>query len=288
MNKKGFTLIEILIYTAILAMVAGLFTGILAVATRFQVREAAANEVGQQLNFVTQTIQRLVRQSSNVEVAAQTNNPDTTDPAITEISYLQLRMENPANDPTCISLLNDGAIYITLGPRAGSQNKCKDPVVTDKITTDKVIASIINPVGLVFTKASNPPGHDIVQIDLTLNSNTTNPQSAVTRKISTAIGRVSAATFDSDLVPGIGTSNVGQVSSPWQDGYFSGNLTVNGSVVAAGTSGYLQFKNSGAGAPVSGCAADADRGRLYIDTTNNRLYVCNGLARAWDYITLTN
>lgn len=51
----------------------------------------------------------------------------------------------------------------------------------------------------------------------------------------------------------------------------------------------IQFDNSGAGAPTgTDCDADSERGRLFIDTTNNRLYVCNGATRGWDYAPLTD
>lgn len=53
--------------------------------------------------------------------------------------------------------------------------------------------------------------------------------------------------------------------------------------------GVIQFNNSGAGAPTgTDCDADDERGKLYIDTTNNRLYVCNGATRGWDYTALTD
>jgi hypothetical protein len=53
--------------------------------------------------------------------------------------------------------------------------------------------------------------------------------------------------------------------------------------------GYLQAEDNNAGAPPAGdCDADAERGRISIDTSNNRLYVCNGAARGWDYATLTD
>src|SRR3989344_4737698 len=130
MKQNGFTLIEVLLYVAILAMIAGLFTGILTVAARFQVTQSASNEVSQQLNFAMQTIQRLVRESSNIEKACPNldisicptgndgNNPDTT---TSEIAYLKLRMKDPAKDPTCISLVDDddtgpgtnGSIFVT-------------------------------------------------------------------------------------------------------------------------------------------------------------------------------
>lgn len=53
--------------------------------------------------------------------------------------------------------------------------------------------------------------------------------------------------------------------------------------------GMLQFGATSAGAPTAtDCDANSERGRLSIDTTNNRLYVCNGATRGWDYVALTD
>ena len=52
---------------------------------------------------------------------------------------------------------------------------------------------------------------------------------------------------------------------------------------------YFQAEDNNAGAPPSAdCDADAERGRISIDTTNNRLYICNGATRGWDYAALTD
>lgn len=52
---------------------------------------------------------------------------------------------------------------------------------------------------------------------------------------------------------------------------------------------YAQFEDNNAGAPPSGdCDSDAERGRMSIDTTNNRFYICNGASRGWDYVSLTD
>lgn len=52
---------------------------------------------------------------------------------------------------------------------------------------------------------------------------------------------------------------------------------------------YAQFEDNNAGAPpAADCDNAAERGRLSIDTTNNRLYVCNGATRGWDYVALTD
>jgi hypothetical protein len=59
-------------------------------------------------------------------------------------------------------------------------------------------------------------------------------------------------------------------------------LTVDGS-------GYLQFKSVSSGTPpAADCDSDSERGRMTISTTNNRLYICNGASRGWDYVALSN
>jgi hypothetical protein len=53
--------------------------------------------------------------------------------------------------------------------------------------------------------------------------------------------------------------------------------------------GYLQIQKTSAGAPAAAdCQGDGQRGRFIIDTVNNRLYICMGAARGWDYVSLTN
>lgn len=76
------------------------------------------------------------------------------------------------------------------------------------------------------------------------------------------------------------------------DSWFNGgNLgigtTAPVSALHVANGAYAQFENNGAGAPAGAdCNADNKRGRLYIDTTNNRLFICNGATRAWDYVNL--
>src|SRR3989344_5131376 len=186
---SAFTLIEILIYTGIFAIVGGMLTGILINAPRVEQRESASAEVTSQLNFVMQTIQRLVRESSNIEIEAGTAT-----------STLKLRMRDSAKDPTYITLSND---VIKLQEGAS---------VTTTLTSDRVVVNTLS-----FKKFTQYPGHDTVSIDLTMTYNTQNTAGQVQRTLSSAIARVSAATFDADVLPG-GTYNynLGQASSPWQ------------------------------------------------------------------------
>lgn len=75
------------------------------------------------------------------------------------------------------------------------------------------------------------------------------------------------------------------------DNYFAGNVGVGTktptSLLQVGKDGYLQFSKTSAGRPVAAdCEKDNQRGRLVLDTNKNRLYICNGSARGWDYLPL--
>ena len=61
------------------------------------------------------------------------------------------------------------------------------------------------------------------------------------------------------------------------------------SLLEVDDSGYLQFDKASNGTPTAAdCDSSDERGRLAVDTTGNRLYVCNGATRGWDYISLTD
>lgn len=254
---------EVLLYVGIFALVSGFFIGILLVVTQVQSSQTALLEVNTQLNFALQTIQRHIRDSSNINLK----------PGIV-VNTIQIRTKDPAKDPTYIQL-TAGSIEIKEGNA--------DPVA---ITTSDVIVN-----DLQFVKYVNYPGHDSVQIDVTMTYNSLNPQQQLSKTLRSAVARVSAATFDSSLVPGGSVYDVGQSASRWRDGYFSGDVDIDGGLIVGpgDSSDYFQANKSGFAAPAGGdCSADSQRGRLYIETFTNRLYICNGATRGWDYITLTN
>lgn len=199
--RRGFSLLEILIYTAIIGIVGSLFGGILVSVTRIQNQQGASTEVNQQLNFVVSSVQRVIRESSYVDIA--TGTATTT---------LTLKMQNPAKDPTVIKIAN-GKITLQQGGSSPLE------LTTSAVTVDK----------LIFLKITNYPGHDSVQVDVTLSHNTSNPQQQFTKSLSSAVARVSAATFDSDIVPGTdNTYDVGLGSARWQDLNLSGEIKIGG------------------------------------------------------------
>lgn len=84
------------------------------------------------------------------------------------------------------------------------------------------------------------------------------------------------------------TSGGGLDAAGFTGAYFVATLTTNDALTVA-SGGYARFDKNFAGAPTAGdCDSNGERGRLAIDTTNNRLYVCMGATRGWDYTALTD
>jgi type II secretory pathway component PulJ len=98
-SRSGFTIIELLIFSAIFALVTISFLSVLVAVVRVQSRQGASTDVNQQSDFVLATVQRLVEQSSQIEGTANT--------AVTDIT---LRMASSSQDPSRLYLSNLEAI----------------------------------------------------------------------------------------------------------------------------------------------------------------------------------
>ena len=231
-------MIETLLYLAILSVVGALMTGILTNVVRINIQETSGNEVTSQLNSVMQNINSLVRQSSYIEIATSTT-----------VTTLKLRMYDKAKDPTCIYVENN-VIKLAQGPDSVNPQNCAS--ATSDLTTSKVTANRLN-----FQKITYYPGHDTVSVDIQLSYNSTNPQAQISRALQTTIGRVSAATFDDNLIPGTNnTFDLGLSGSSWRNAYFSGNVGIGTTgpasllEVSSATGGItkgLRLTNSGVG-----------------------------------------
>ena len=104
-----------------------------------------------------------------------------------------------------------------------------DSGIPKPLTSDKVIVD-----SLSFQKFSNPPGKDVVEINITMTFNSSNPQFAISKTLRSAIARVSAATFDDNILPGGASWSVGQSGTRWAEGYFSGKITAGGNIITSG------------------------------------------------------
>lgn len=205
-NHKAFSLIELLLYMAIFVTAAGIFTAILVNVMKVSTNETSSAEVAMQLNSVMQTINRLVKESSNIEIATST------------VSTLKLRMNEQAKDPTCV-YVSDGIVKLAQGPDVVNPQNCASNA--SDLTTSKVNAD-----NLQFKKLTYYPGHDQVIIDIQMSYNSPNPEARISRALHSAISRVSAATFDAPLLPGSDNSyEIGySLNQRWKNLYLSGGI----------------------------------------------------------------
>ena len=163
---------------------------------KVQQKESSSTEVTQQLNFVMQTIQRLVKESSAIIVNSTSTDFSNDATTGTSQARLVLRMKdsgaNPTTDKDPIVIWKDSSTnVIKMSEGIGSNQKISD------LTNNRVIAD-----KLEFMKLVQYPGHDTVSIDMQLTYNSNNIQEKFSRSLRSAIARVSAATFDSNLLPG--------------------------------------------------------------------------------------
>ena len=172
--RAGFTLIELIIFTAIFAVGMGAFLAVFTNVSGVAVRQGSTAEVQSQSQFLLQTVQHYVERSSMVST---TVNATTT--------TLMLRMSSTTEDPVIINM-NGTAVQLKIGSGA-AQN----------ITSNKVEVS-----DLSFTRRSNPGGKNSVAVSFTVSYATGNTTQRYTQSLRTAVARVSAVTFDSDLMPG--------------------------------------------------------------------------------------
>ncbi|MDI6734137.1 MAG: type II secretion system protein [Patescibacteria group bacterium] len=221
-EKQAFTLVEILVYIAIFSIGATFLVGILTVVTKIELRQTSSNEVNQQIAFVANTVQRLVRESSLIE-----------NPAGISSSTLVLRMASSTRDPLKIFFdASSSLLYL----KEGANNAVA-------LTNNKVKVT-----EFFVTKYENPGSQALVQIDFTLDYNTDRSQSKFSRTWHSAIGRISAATFDDNIIPSRSDYNIGQITAEtWQRLYLGPGSNGFPSYTFGGDSDTGIFNGNGGG-----------------------------------------
>lgn len=214
-GQGAFTLVELLIYAAVFSVTAGLLTSILVMISNIQTKESASFEVTRQLQFVTQTIQYAIRDASIIDGAYEGSTGDSVTangtPCVTFCSIKLLVADN-TKSPTIISS-DVAGVYIKEG--ASQRVALTSPSV--KINS------------LEFNKIDTPGGIATVTVDLALVYDGGSPELTIAKALSSAIAHVSAATFDSDLLPDTdGGRSIGGSSLKWRDITLSGGLTISG------------------------------------------------------------
>jgi len=182
-------MMELLIFSAIFALIMVSFITMMVTVVRIQSRQTAAAQVNEESQFLLQQIQYYIESSSLVEL-----NQDVA------TSTLKLRMSVNSSDPTYI-YLSSSTVYL----------KQTDAGTPQELTTSKVTVN-----NLTFIKRSNAPSHDSVSVSFTIANNTQNLTQQFSQALRTAVARVNAATFDSNVIPSsTGAYSLGTSAQSW-------------------------------------------------------------------------
>ena len=194
-DRSGFTLIELIIFSAIFSLVSIIFVAMLVSITTVQLRQTASSEVNRQSQFVLQTIQRYIENSSFIET---TSTPSQS---------LLLRMPTGSNGTSSqveiyweTSTLAS-AIYLRLG------TSTPEAITSPKVVVDE----------LTFQKFSRPNAHDSVSFVMALSYHASSTGKKFFQRLVSTASRVSAATFDTSIIPAAQTPDLtlGKDGSEW-------------------------------------------------------------------------
>lgn len=240
MKRRGFTLIELLIFLSIFSVVIISFITIFLSVLRVYSRQSASAEVNRQTQIALQTLQFNIEHSSLIEM-----------PAGISTTTIKLRMPSSSTDPTYI-YLSEGTIFLKEGNDGAPQ----------AITNNRVSVSNVS-----FVRRDNSPGHDSVDINFTMEYVTNNIEHKFVQNLDTAIARVSAATFDSDLVASTSnTYNLGVNTGNWR--------SINSTI-------YFNGSNVGVGASTPAAKLQVNSGDIYVDTVGSGIILRSANGICW-------
>lgn len=199
--RRGFTLMELLIFSALFVLMSMAFMTMLVGVARVQVNQYSAADINQESQALLQTLQRYLETASFVSSTPGVSVGDS------ETNPLALRMADPAKDPTFIYMKAD-ALGI---PRVFIKEK--NTGTESAFTSEQVRVT-----SLQFIRRQNPPvGHDTVSFTFSLDFNADNPLKKLSRTVGSSVSRVQAAVFDDNLLPVSGnTYSLGDASLLWK------------------------------------------------------------------------
>jgi prepilin-type N-terminal cleavage/methylation domain-containing protein len=271
-KQGGFTLIELLLSISIFTVIIVAFIGMLVAVTGIGVQQSSSTIVSQESQLLLQKVQYYVQTASLVNIATSTPT-----------SSLQLRMVSSSLDPTSITLATStGVVY--LQQTAGG--------TLQALTSNRVFVS-----SLTFTRQTNPPGHDVVNVSFTMKANVLNVAQQFSQLFQSSVVHVSAATFDSGIFPVGSTQQLGNSTNLWSP--INGVIYSSGNNVGIGQSsptqpldvnGGVRLNPSSATQPACTGSSNA-LGTLWFAPGGGgagALYICNTNASgtyAWHQVT---
>jgi len=130
--RKGFTLTELLIYSGILVISAGLIVGVVNIVSRANLKTKAEEELNNQLMIFEEIFRQKIQAAKSINSISG--------------SYLNLEIEDTNKNPTVFSLSND---VVSIQEGSGSLLKLNNP---EKV---KVTSLMFTPTGPETTGVSN-------------------------------------------------------------------------------------------------------------------------------------
>ena len=231
-SRKGFTLVELLIYSVIFAGVSLTLIYFLTVFFRVSGYQASSSEVANQANFILEKIQNEIAASSLVivnDTATSSISYDETDDALNQPhAHLVLKAQTEVSGGA-----DDNASPVLIY-KSGANAVLKRGGLAE-LTLNNTSVAVTN---LTFTKVSTPPGKDTVLVGLTLQYQSPNAAERISRDFTLGISRAQAASFDSYLNPNADNQyDIGAVGKKWKSLLLSGGATIDGSLslTTAGT-----------------------------------------------------
>lgn len=156
--QAGFTLIELMIYVSLTAVIVGLFGGILIVTTRIQGEQNSSVQVTQELNFLMNSIKRYVHDSTSYVISSPTQLVTETNDGVNRLSQT-INYDSILKE---VDLTEDDGVGAPVVSRLSS----------NKIHID----------GLTFTDIRQGSS-TAVHINIVATASTTNPVNAITRTL---------------------------------------------------------------------------------------------------------
>jgi type II secretory pathway pseudopilin PulG len=159
-SNSGFTLIELVIYAGLTAIVIGLFGAILVTILRVQGEQSSSVQVSSELNFLMTTMKR------HIHEARQINLIDSM--------HLSL-IKDESTEPITTALISYDSDLKTISVTEDGLNPSVEQISSDRILIDD----------LVFEKFQNlsNPSSTAISIIMTASANSTDPAKKSTRTI---------------------------------------------------------------------------------------------------------
>ncbi len=234
-QRRGFTLVELLIYSVIFAGVSLTLVYFLTTFFRVSGYQASSSEVANQANFILGKIQNEIAASSLVVV--NDTGDDETDQTPLGEPRSNLVLKTQSETTALAGDMQSPVLIYKNGTNAALKRGSQAEIILNNASV-----AVTN---LSFTKVSTPPGKDTILIGLSLRYQSPHVAEQISRDFTLGMSRAQAAAFDSNLNPNADTSySIGTSNKRWSSIFLSGDAALDGRVTWNAANGGAASNNS--------------------------------------------